>query len=847
MNATTLDKQTFWQDKSPTPSWLNIPTPLAWVNQGIKLTEGLLTYHTQFNEQQLQRQDFLNQAKKAYSEQRHDNLVNNTAEFSEDLAKIQTSLQNHHQPAQLWQAYLDYCVDSSQRLIQTLDILRERGDIFLEHEAAGCPPVLDYDYEIIQDAAEFERPCNYVLLRILPPNGVQIDNTKRPYIIIDPRAGHGGGIGGFKHDSQVGVALSGGHPVYFVAFKRMPEPTQTIADVCHAEAQFFQTVIERHPKSDQPVIIGNCQGGWAILILAATHPEVKGPIVLNGSPVSAWSGQVGINPMRYKAGVSGGTWLSMLTADLGNGVFDGAWLVNNFEQLNPSRNYVGKYYDLYKNPLPNKARFLEFERWWGGFFLMNEAEIRWIVENIFVGNRLARNTAQLETGVNIDLKTIKAPIIIFASYGDNITPPPQAINWVMDTYSDEREIEICGQRIVYMIHETVGHLGIFVSSSVAKREHQGIATLLETIEIMPPGLYELVIEDIQGQGDNLQFEVNLVARTFNDLKQIDSNRQDEQMFRAIHRLSKAQAQGYETFIRPFVKSMSNEITAQLLRAMHPLRLQRSLWSSKNPVANSLTYWGNLPTDNLSTENSSPDNTPDHPTTAHQITNHQTADTSRGKKQLEHMTGTNAAAPLPAKQPVLDDNIFMQLEKLWIDTVINTLDYWRDWQGFAQEQMFFNIWAMPWLVNYGQKEQSRQLIKSDSLTEVSAVKAVVKRIYEGGFVEAVLRMMILVSKNPHGKIDDNEMAKFAKILAQPPFSELSEEQLAKIMQEQTIMVRFAEDQAIEALPRLLKTAADRQRAKDLLNSVIADNDNLPLHLQVIMTKLSNKLNMNDLTA
>lgn len=44
-------------------------------------------------------------------------------------------------------------------------------------------------------------------------------------MIIDPRAGHGAGIGGFKPDSQVGDAFADGHAVYFVAFRPMPEPT----------------------------------------------------------------------------------------------------------------------------------------------------------------------------------------------------------------------------------------------------------------------------------------------------------------------------------------------------------------------------------------------------------------------------------------------------------------------------------------------------------------------------------------------------------------------------------------------------------------------------------------------
>ena len=102
------------------------------------------------------------------------------------------------------------------------DTLRQRGNQWLEHERAGKPPVLHFEYETVLDARSFERPVNYALLRILPPEGVRGRRRRRPYVIIDPRAGHGPGIGGFKDDSQVGVALRAGHPVYFVIF--FPDP-----------------------------------------------------------------------------------------------------------------------------------------------------------------------------------------------------------------------------------------------------------------------------------------------------------------------------------------------------------------------------------------------------------------------------------------------------------------------------------------------------------------------------------------------------------------------------------------------------------------------------------------------
>ncbi|MGO9428907.1 DUF3141 domain-containing protein, partial [Rhodoblastus sp.] len=149
----------------------------------------------------------------------------------------------------------EYIRDASERTVLTLDVLRERGNADVAHQAAGTPPVLIYDYEIVMDAHDFERPANYMLLKIKPAEGVEVFDWKRPYMIIDPRAGHGAGIGGFKADSQVGVALHNGHPVYFVAFRPMPEPGQTMADVMRAEAEFVAEIRRRHPDAPKPIIV----------------------------------------------------------------------------------------------------------------------------------------------------------------------------------------------------------------------------------------------------------------------------------------------------------------------------------------------------------------------------------------------------------------------------------------------------------------------------------------------------------------------------------------------------------------------------------------------------------------
>jgi hypothetical protein len=89
-------------------------------------------------------------------------------------------------------------------------------------------------------------------------------------------------------------------------------------------------------------------------------------------------------------------------------------------------------------------------------------------------------------------------VVVFASWGDNITPPPQALNWIIDAWGSERAIAAAGRVIVYVLHESVGHLGIFVGADIAKKEHDQIVTSLDVIDHLPPGLYEMKLRDKAG-------------------------------------------------------------------------------------------------------------------------------------------------------------------------------------------------------------------------------------------------------------------------------------------------------------------------------------------------------------
>ena len=166
-------------------------------------------------------------------------------------------------------------------------------------------------------------------------------------------------------------------------------------------------MIALHPDAEgKPCVIGNCQAGWAVMMLAAVRPELFGPIIVPGSPLSYWAGIKGKNPMRYSGGLLGGSWLTALSGDLGAGKFDGAALVGNFENLDPANTYWKKNYNLWSNVDTEAERFLEFETWWGGHVNLNAEEMQWIADQLFIGNRLATAEITTSDGVRVDLRNI---------------------------------------------------------------------------------------------------------------------------------------------------------------------------------------------------------------------------------------------------------------------------------------------------------------------------------------------------------------------------------------------------------------------------------------------------------
>ncbi|MFL5256594.1 MAG: DUF3141 domain-containing protein [Rhodopila sp.] len=679
--------------------------------------------------------------------------------------------------------FQNYWIDAWQRYILSLDTLRQRANIYREQAAKTVPNVLGFKAELVRDGRTLERPVNYALVHIIPPEGTTIGPAKTPIIVVDPRAGHGPGIGGMKKDSQIGMALANGHPCYFVGFLPKPMPGQTVEDVCRAEAVFVADVAARHPEAEgKPVIIGNCQAGWQIMMMAAMRPELPGPIMLAGSPLSYWAGVRGKNPMRYTGGVLGGTWLTALAGDLGNGIFDGANLVANFESLNPANTFWTKGYNVYSKVDTEVERFLDFETWWGSPVLLNAQEMQWIADNLFVGNKLATGQLRTSDGVRIDLRNIRSPIIVFCSWGDNITPPQQALGWILDLYDHDSEIIANGQTIVYTMHQNIGHLGIFVSGKVATKEHGEFVSCMDLIDALPPGLYEAVITEVDEDTANPdlihgRYLFRLEARTLDHIRAIGGNdAADERRFATAARVSEINHGLYETFAAPALRGRIPEPAAEALRAAHPNRLRFGMFSDENPFMQ--------PVKDL-------------------------AETVRAHRQ-----------------PVNEDNPWLAAERMassWITTCLQACGEVRD---TMTEAMFLATYGSPLLqamVGLGPQQPLLRHVERDLTREaaVERLKAQLEhRFAVGHMPEAVLRALVYIRRS-EGVVDERGYNALKMIRAsQPPTQRMSLARFKELLREQFLLVCLDEERAIETLPVLIgDDPVLRRSGLDVLHHVL----------------------------
>ena len=698
------------------------------------------------------------------------------------VQKISAAKELNVTPFGMFAPAMEYMIDAAQRSVLFWDVMRQRGNQYREHLAETVPHVLDYKAELVVDGRTLERPVNYLLVRVTPPAGVEINPKLRPFVIVDPRAGHGPGIGGFKADSEIGVAFKAGHACYFVGFLPDPVQGQTIEDIARAEAIFIEKVISLHPEaSGKPCVIGNCQAGWAIMMVAALRPELFGPIIVAGSPLSYWAGVHGKNPMRYSGGLLGGSWLTALTGDLGHGKFDGAWLVQNFEHQNPANTLWTKQYNLYSKVDTEAPRYLGFEKWWGGHVNLNAEEIQFIVDELFIGNNLAAGRIQTSDGTTLDLRNIRSPIVVFCSKGDNVTPPQQALDWILDLYENVDDIRACGQTIVYTIHELVGHLGIFVSGGVAKKEHGEFSSNIDLIDTLPPGLYEAIFENKTGDTASPElvsgnWVMRCEARTLDDIRALGGNDlADERRFATAARVSEINLSLYRTFMQPMVRALVNAPVADWMRQLHPLRLQYELFSDQNPAMASVTALAEQVREN--------------------------------------------------RKNLASDNPFVVMQENFSNQIVTALDAWRQASETFSERMFLSVYGSPTLqaavgVDPAATQHLRKAPKNPLHRELlqKRIAELKSRIPAGGLRAAIIRGLIYAGMN-RAAVDERgfELARRVR----QAHGDMPIADFKALVREQFYILLIDQEAALAAIPSMLPPDVEtREKAFGLINQVLS---------------------------
>jgi len=105
--------------------------------------------------------------------------------------------------------------------------------------------------------------------------------------------------------------------------------------------------------------------------------------------------------------------------------------------------------------------------------------------------------------------------------------------------------------------------------------------------------------------------------------------------------------------------------------------------------------------------------------------------------------------------------------------------------------------------------------------VPAVRQVLDSAEQAGAIEGFVRIGLLVAKAGSGRRMLSSMERVRELMAPAHLLDgVSEDEFRSLMHEETIIVEFEADRAKRALPGILRSAAERRHAHDLLDGIAA---------------------------
>src|SRR5262249_59142311 len=221
---------------------------------------------------------------------------------------------------------------------------------------------------------------------------------------------------------------------------------------------------------------------------------------------------------------------------------------------------------------------------------------------------------------------------------------------------------------------------------------------------------------------------------------------------------------YRTFLQPWVRAVANETVADLLRRLHPLRLQYELFSDSNPFMRAL-----LPL-------------------AEEI-----------REQRE---------------PVERENLFLQAQAEISKQVEKMLESYGEVRDRAVEELFHAVYGSPLLQAMVGLKASDASPRRHPGTDAEHMAAVARqiadfkaRIAEGGPREAAIRALLYI-RLAEGAADERGLALLRQIRDEHGGG-ITLNEFKQLVREQFFMLLLDEERALAAVPTML--AKDREGA------------------------------------
>jgi poly(3-hydroxybutyrate) depolymerase len=280
-----------------------------------------------------------------------------------------------------------------------------------------------------------------------------------PTLVLPPQAGHDSCIVDFSPtQSQMKVIKAAGLERAFSLDWIGATPATRNASI-----EDYLDFIERSIKHiGGPVnLIGDCQGGWLAAIYAALHPEQVNTLTLAGAPIDFHAGEPVIHDWVQALG-SDDLGFYRWVVEQGGGVLKGDHMLNGFILIKPE-NEIAKQLQLltHIHDADHLERHRHFETWFkhvqdipGAFYL-------WIVEHLFMENRLVAGTLEIR-GERVDLGRIDCPLFLLGGARDHITPPAQVFAAADHVSTPPDAIE--------KLVNSGGHLGLFMGSEALREQ-----------------------------------------------------------------------------------------------------------------------------------------------------------------------------------------------------------------------------------------------------------------------------------------------------------------------------------------------------------------------------------------